>query len=98
MTNFIHTVRGSEALSEREALDALEVLVPVLLVAPGDEEAVDAARRTIARMPADSALAAVMEWWFVATPGSSSPLGLAFRIPDSIPHALRQAMEAVTQL
>src|SRR2546423_348004 len=98
MTDFIQTVRGSEPLSEGEALDALEVLVPVLLAAPEDHEAIEAASGTIARMPPDSALAAVMDWWFVVTTGCAPALGLAFRLPESMPHALRQAMDAVTKL
>jgi hypothetical protein len=98
MTTFTDTVRGSDALSERDALDALEVLVPVLLAAPDDREAVGAASSTIARMPSDSPVAAVMDWWLVATTGAPSPQGLAHRLPDSIPHTLRQSMEAVTLL
>ena len=93
MTILIDTVRGSDALSERDALDALEDLVPVLLAAPEQQEAVAAASSVIARMPAGSPVAAVMDWWLVATTGAPSPQGLAHRLPDSIPHGLRQAMD-----
>jgi energy-coupling factor transporter ATP-binding protein EcfA2 len=98
MSEFIHIVRHAEALTEQEALGVLEVLVPLLLVAPGDPEAIDAAKRTIERMPHGATLTAVMDWWFTVTTGRPSPVGLAFRLPDSLPHALEQAMEMVAGL
>jgi len=98
MSDFIRTVRGSDLVADEAGLQALEVLGPILVVAPDDAEAVEAASRTVARMSPDSMVAAVLDWWFFVTTGTASPLGLAFRLPDAIPFDLRNSMEAVASL
>src|SRR5262249_18299308 len=69
-----------------------------LMAAPEAAEAARAVRHTIERMPPDSAVTAVMDWWLAVTTGSPSSLGLAFHLPDALSPALRQAMDAVVQL
>lgn len=98
MYDFIRTVRGSELVADEEGLEAFEVLGPILVEAPHDTEAVEAAGRTVARMSPDSTVAAVLDWWFFVTTGSAPPLGLAFRLPETIPFDLRHSMEAVANL
>lgn len=98
MTDFITTVRGSDAVSDEDALMAFEVLGPILLMTPDDADAVEAAAKMIGRMRPGTTLAAVLDWWLVVATGSGPAIGHAFHLPDSIPHSLRHAMERVTQL
>lgn len=96
--DFFAITRGSEPVSEEGGLHVFELLAPVLLAAPDDDEAVEVAAGTISRMPREALGSVLLDWWFVTTTGGSSPLGLAFHLPDSLPIPLRIAMESVTSL
>jgi energy-coupling factor transporter ATP-binding protein EcfA2 len=99
MTDFLRIVRGTEPVPPQDAYDVFDVLVPVVLAAPDDTEAVEAAARTIERMPVESPLAVVLDWWLVAATGAASRLGLAFRLPaDLLTPPLKDAMEDVLAL
>lgn len=96
--DFLAIARGNGEVSEQEGLEAFELLAPIVMAAPDDQEAIAAASSTIARMPRDSVGAAVLDWWFVVTTGETSPLGLAFHLPESIAAPVRAAMESVSSL
>lgn len=96
--DFFATVRGDGFVSEDEGLRVFELLVPIVMAAPDDDEAISAATRTISRMPPDSLAAALLDWWFATSTGQTSPLGLAFHLPETVPPQLRQPMESVTAL
>lgn len=98
MSGFIEIVNGSGPVTDDHARVVFRVLAPLLVEAPDDAEAVDAAARTVTRMSRESRLAAVLDWWLVAATGSASPLGLAFHLPDSLPQPVRDSMEAVAGL
>lgn len=96
--DFFAVVKGDGAITEEEGLRVFELLAPVVMAAPDDQEAAEAATNTIARMPRESLAATILDWWFTTATGGSPPLGLAFHLPEVIPQPLRTGMDAVTAL
>jgi hypothetical protein len=96
--DFFTTVKGDSPVSDAEGLAAFDLLAPVLMAAPEDAEALDAATRTIARMPRESLASVLLDWWFATATGGAPPLGLAFHLPETIQPPLRTAMDSVTAL
>lgn len=94
----VELIRGTEPVSEHDAWDIFELLVPLVAAAPTDPDTVAAASSVISRMPRESPTTALADWWFVTTTAAASPLGLAFHLPDAIDPQLREAMDAVTAL
>ena len=87
-------------MSETEANQVFELLVPVVERSPRAEDAVDAAAGVIGRCPLsdDRPLAHVLDWWFVATTGRPSANGGAHLLPESLDERVRTPMAAVAQL
>lgn len=96
--DFFTTVRGESPVSDSEGLAAFELLAPVIMAAPDNTDALDAATSTIARMSRESLAAILLDWWFTTATGGAPPLGLAFHLPDTIQPPLRTAMDSVTAL
>ncbi|MYJ81107.1 MAG: AAA domain-containing protein [Acidimicrobiaceae bacterium] len=100
MAKLTKILRGTDPVSETEANQVFELLVPVVERSPGADDALDAAAGVIGRCPLskDRPLAHVLDWWFVVTTGRASANGGAHRLPESIDERARGPMAAVAQL
>ena len=100
MEKFIRVLRSDAEVSDHQAKLAFRFLIPIIETDPTASDAVDATRRLISRcVPSEeSPLAAVLDWWFVATTGESSANGGAHRLPESLDQSVRLPMEATMRL
>lgn len=100
MAKLTRILRGTDPVSETEANQVFELLVPIVERSPRAEDAVDAAASVIGRCPLsdDRPLAHVLDWWFVATTGRPSANGGAHLLPESLDERVRTPMAAVAQL
>lgn len=91
-------VDGMDSVSDQGAREVFEILAPLLSEVPDDSGLAEAAAKVVAKMPPSSRLAAALDWWLVVTAHASSPLGLAFHLPDDLPSPLRSAMQGLADL
>lgn len=100
MERFIKVLRSDEEVSDDQAKLAFRFLIPVVETDPTAADAIDASRSIISRcVPSEeSPLAAVLDWWFVATTGEPSANGGAYRLPESLDESVRLPMEATIRL
>ncbi len=100
MAKLTRILRGADQVTETEANQVFELLVPIVERSPGANDSVDAAADVIGRYPPsdDRPLAHVLDWWFVATTGRPSANGGAHMLPESLDERVRSPMAAVAQL
>lgn len=79
------TLFGSEMLTGNDGVRLLPILIPLVEAAPFDEPLVEATQRLLERLPADSLLTAVADWWFTVSTGVATKHGLAFHLPAELP-------------
>ena len=95
MHDLMEALAGEGELGTDTAAELLAVLCPITAVAFDDQDAVDACRAVVQRIPLDSLLAALADWWLVVTTGATSANGLAHVPPDGISGSLRASMESL---
>ncbi|MCC5953363.1 MAG: hypothetical protein JJU45_14820 [Acidimicrobiia bacterium] len=101
MEDLMAVVRGDDVVGDRDGLASFVLLVPLVEAAvdhPEGAAAIEAAQRVIERMPANTVVASVLDWWFVVTTGRKSPTGHAFTKPDGIDDDVWHAMEQARDL
>ncbi len=100
MAKLTRILRGTDPVSETEANQVFELLVPIVERSLRAGDAVDAAADVIGRCPLsdDRPLAHVLDWWFVTTTGRPSANGGAHLLPESLDEHVRSPMAAVAQL
>jgi cell fate (sporulation/competence/biofilm development) regulator YlbF (YheA/YmcA/DUF963 family) len=100
MAKLTRILRGTDPVSETEANQVFELLVPIVERSPRADDAVNAAADVIGRCPLsdDRPLAHVLDWWLVATTGRQSANGGAHLLPESLDEHVRSPMAAVAQL
>ena len=100
MAKLTRILRGTGSVSETEANQVFELLVPIVERSPRAGDAVDVAANVIGRCPLsdDRPLAHVLDWWFVATTGRPTANGGAHLLPESLDEQVRSPMADVAQL
>jgi hypothetical protein len=72
--DFFAIVKGDGPVSDAEGLSVFDLLAPVVMAAPDDTDALEAATSTISRMPRESLASILLDWWFAtATGGAPRP-------------------------
>ncbi len=82
-------------VSADELRAALTLLAPLVERCPGAQSATTALVRLVQHVQGEPALTAIVDWWIVSATPEPTPLGLAYNLPDEVPHALALALAAV---
>lgn len=98
MNSLIALIEGDEAVSEEQGRAIFEFLTPILRVGPRAEEAIEAARSVLQRMPHDGQLTALLDWWLVVTTAAPPSTAWAYNPPDSLPADIVERMTALVNL
>lgn len=86
---------SDDALGREDLLRTLRLLAPLLDLCPEAEDAAAQASKLVQRLQDAPLLAALVDWWIDASTPASTPLGMAYNLPEEVPHDLAGALADV---
>ena len=98
MRNLIEILQGADPIDHQTAVDALQILVPIVEAVPRDDEADRAVSGLIARIDGGGVLQALADWWFTVATGYPTPTGIAYYLPPVLGDQVVRAMNSLLAL